>query len=176
MKNTFVYYPDNQNQHETTCLHLIASLYGNEQPIEKLSEKFQSSKQGQPLIRISKVAEEIGFHTIIAILSFQEFIKVPLPCIALFEENQYIVVKQIKKHKNNADILTIDPYSGKITYSQEEFCNKWLNVKAGCNNEGVLLLMNPKFDFYYQNKKRKRFENLHYHLCNLKYHKNNLFS
>ena len=99
---------------------------------------------------ISKAAEELGFKTIGGRLSFEVLAKeVPLPCIAHWNQNHFIVIYKIKQHRQNKyTVYVADPGKGLLTYTKEEFCNHWMSTKTNGEEKGVALLLEPTTLFY----------------------------
>jgi len=98
---------------------------------------------------------------------------VPLPCIAHWKQQHFVVVYGIKKkrrigwsgrtegakeiasspaapHKDGYLIKVADPAHGLVTYTKEEFLKGWLSTKKGEEDQGICLLLEPTPDFYKQ--------------------------
>jgi ATP-binding cassette subfamily B protein len=68
----------------------------------------------------------------------------PLPLIAHWKQNHFVVVYKITKKK----IYVSDPAYGIIKYNKEEFKKGWLSGKSEGQNKGLALLLEPKPEFY----------------------------
>ncbi|WP_311356137.1 peptidase domain-containing ABC transporter [Alloprevotella tannerae] len=133
-----------------SCLSMIAEHYGRRPDYAQLRKKCSLGRNGVSLLGISKAAEELGFKTIGGRLSFEVLAKeVPLPCIAHWNQNHFIVIYKIKQHRQNKyTVYVADPGKGLLTYTKEEFCNHWMSTKTNGEEKGVALLLEPTTFFY----------------------------
>ena len=122
-----------------TCLRIIARHYGRSIPITYLRKRSHTGREGATLLGISKAAEEVGFHTMAVKISFEQLQhKAPMPLIALWNQNHYIVVYKITGSK----VFVSDPANGLLTYTHQEFINQWINPDADNNKaDGICLLL-----------------------------------
>jgi len=128
-----------------TCLRIIAKHYGKHYSLQYLRGKTHQNREGVSLIDLSDTAESIGFHTLMAQMPFDKFAKeAPLPCLAHWNQNHFIVVYKIKKGK----VYVSDPASGLITYTEDEFKKGWLATRNNGMDNGTLLLLEPTPEFY----------------------------
>ena len=87
-----------------TCLSMIAKHYGKNYSIQRLREMCSATRQGVSLLGISDAAEKLGFKTIGARLNFEKLAnEVPLPCIAHWKQNHFVVVYDIKQKSRKAE-------------------------------------------------------------------------
>lgn len=130
-----------------TCVQMIAKFYGKDFSLQSLREKGDVSREGISLTSISDIAEQIGFKTLAVKVNFEKMANsAPLPAIAHWNQNHFIVVHKIGKDK----VYVADPSFGLITYSKEEFLRGWVTeVKHGQEN-GFLLLLDPTPAFHGQ--------------------------
>ncbi|WP_027001181.1 peptidase domain-containing ABC transporter [Hugenholtzia roseola] len=134
-----------------TCLRMIARHYGKNIPIQQLRELSFIGKQGVSFLGISAAAEKIGFRTLSLKADFALLVnEVPLPCIAHWQQNHFVVIFHIEKNKKGTWIHVADPATGIVVYSQEEFCRYWLHAQNSKDGEGLLLLLEPTANFYQQ--------------------------
>jgi len=127
-----------------TCLRMIASHYGRNYSLESLRQQTGINREGVSLLGISEAAENIGFRTVGAKLSWQQLKEeAPLPCIVFWSQFHFVVIYKIKDDK----IYIADPAKGKVIYSKKEFLQRWLNAKTNGQNSGIALLLytTPKF-------------------------------
>ncbi len=104
------------------------------------------TREGVSLLGISDAAESIGMRTKGVRVSFSGLIEeVPLPCVAHWKQNHFVVVYKIKK---NGKVFVADPAHGLINYSKKEFLQNWLSTKNQDENEGIVLIIEPTPDFY----------------------------
>ena len=150
-----------------TCLAMIAKHYGKTYTIQKLREMCSATRAGVSMLGISDAAEKLGFKTIGVHLNFEKLAKeVPLPCIAHWKQEHFVVVYDIKekgkgkkekgesakarKQKAEGYVTVADPAHGLVKFTIEEFCNNWLSTKKSGEEEGIALLLEPTPAFYEQ--------------------------
>ena len=135
-----------------SCLAIIAKHYGQQADKEQLRKICSLGKEGVSLLGISKAAENRGFKTIGGRLSFEILSQeVPLPCIVHWNQNHFVVVYKIKKHKKGKyTVYVADPGKGFVTYTKEEFCEHWVSTKTNGEEKGIALLLEPTEQFYAQ--------------------------
>ena len=128
-----------------SCLRMIAKYYGKTYSLQSLREKSYISRQGVSLLGISDAAESIGLRSIGVSLTLNQLEKeAPLPLIAHWKQNHFIVVYKIKKNK----VYVADPAFGLIKYSMSEFVKGWISDRKEGENKGLALLLEPTPDFY----------------------------
>jgi ATP-binding cassette subfamily B protein len=130
-----------------SSLRMIAKHYGRNYSVQTLRERSHITREGVSLLGTSDAAESIGFRTMGVRMSLDELAKEsPLPCIAHWKQNHFVVVYKItKKHVHVAD-----PAHGLIKYTREEFLNQWASTKSEDEPQGICLLLEPSPDFYKQ--------------------------
>ena len=135
-----------------SCLAMITEYYGKTADIAKLRQLCSLGKDGVSLLSISKAAEKIGFKTLGGCLDFDMLTcDVPLPCIAHWNQNHFVVVYKVRKRKNGKYIVFVaDPGKGLLTYSKEEFSEHWISTKYEREERGVVLLLEPTMLFFEQ--------------------------
>jgi ATP-binding cassette, subfamily B, bacterial len=125
-----------------TCLRMVSKHYGKFYTLQELVQLSFTNREGSSLLGISEAAEKIGFRTLgVKIKSITLTSEIPLPCIAHWQQNHFVVVYKIKKHK----IYVADPAHGLLTYAIDEFKKLWINNGS---DEGILLLLEPSQNFY----------------------------
>lgn len=132
------------------CLAMITQHYGLRMNREKLRAACSMNRNGVSLLGISRAAEQIGFRTIGGSLSFEAFVRdVPLPCIAHWNQNHFVVIHRIKTQgKGEFSIHVADPGKGLIIYTRKEFCEHWCSTVADGKEKGIVLLLEPTERFY----------------------------
>lgn len=135
----------NQMDCGATSLRIIARYYGRTIPIPFLRKRSHTGREGASLLGISKAAEEIGFHTMAVKINFERLReKAPLPLIALWNQNHYIVVYKV----NGSKVFVSDPANGLLTYTHQEFINQWIGNGANkFAEDGICLLLEPTPSF-----------------------------
>lgn len=138
-----------------SCLRMIAKYYGKAYSLQKLRELSHITREGVSLLGISDAAEAIGFRSMGAKLDFKNLKKeAPLPCIAHWKQNHFVVVYNIKRKKGKEWVYVADPAHGHIKYTQSEFLKGWISTKSEGINEGICLLLEPSPDFYKQEEEK----------------------
>lgn len=137
-----------------TSLRMIAKFYGKAYPASYLRDKCHTTREGVSMLSISDAAEDIGFRTIGAKLSFEQLCEdVNLPCIVHWNQNHFAVVYNIKKRRGgDYDIYIADPASDLLVYKRDKFLKCWLTIADDDNsrnlNKGTALLLEPTPKFY----------------------------
>lgn len=146
MMSTFkTYRQHDQMDCGPTCLRMIARHYGKSYTLDSLRRKSGINREGVSLLGISEAAEQIGFRTIGAKLTWEQLNKeVPLPCVAYWNQVHFVVVYKIKHNK----IYVADPAKGKITYNKSEFLEQWLNTGEDGQRSGIVLLLHTTPKLY----------------------------
>lgn len=125
-----------------TCLRMIAKYYGKSYSLPEIVRVSGTTREGSNFQGLSQAAEKIGFRTLGVKVPFDKLIEdAPLPCIAHWNQNHFVVIYKIKKNK----VYIADPAHGLLVYSKEEFIKSW--VSDG-KDEGILLLLETTPEFY----------------------------
>ncbi len=132
-------------------LKVIARYYGCFYSLQYLRDQCGIRKEGVSLLDLSTGAESIGLRTLAIRATIEELVNdVPLPVVAFWKQNHFIVVyKTTKKF-----VYVSDPSKGKIRYTHQEFKNGWLLPGEKC---GAVLAIEPTADFK-QTKAQKQIE------------------
>lgn len=124
-----------------TCVKIIAKHYGKEYHLDYLRQISNLRTGGVSLAGISEALKALGFDTIGIRADFVELVNdVPLPAIAHWENNHFVVVHRTTKKY----IYVSDPAIGLIKYGYKEFMGKWVGKQPG---KGILLLIEPNRHF-----------------------------
>ena len=128
-----------------SCLAMVAKQEGRQIDRDRLRKICSLGKGGVSLLGISKAAESIGFKTVGGRLSFDTLAhEVPLPCIVHWNQNHFVVVYKIRKHKKGKyTVYVADPGKGLVTYTKDEFCEHWVSTKTNGEEKGIALLLEP---------------------------------
>jgi ATP-binding cassette, subfamily B, bacterial len=130
-----------------TCLRMIAAWHGRQYGIEHLRMLSNISREGVSLLGVTEAAEKIGLRSLSVRLPWKRLRdEVPLPCIAHWEQNHFVVVHAIRRGK----VHVADPQQGRMVYSVAEFLRGWLPhaVTPTENDAGILMLLEPSPSFY----------------------------
>lgn len=134
------------------CLCMISKHHGVNYSIKTMRYNAFIGRDGVSLLGISKAAEKIGFRTIGGRISFKTLSeRATMPCIVHWDQEHFVVVYKIKKHRSDYRIYVADPARGLVTYHKDEFCQHWLSTKSEGEDKGVVLLLEPTNVFYLNN-------------------------
>ena len=121
-----------------TCLQIISKYYGKVIPVDLLRKQSQLNREGVSLLGISQAAMSIGFKTVAAKITYKQLTtEVPLPCIAHWGNNHFVVITPKTKNK----IEVSDPAAGLISYSKDEFLKNWASTIEDGEPHGLVLLL-----------------------------------
>jgi ATP-binding cassette subfamily B protein len=127
-----------------TCLRMIARFYGKNFSLETLRQKTRRSRSGVSLLGISKAAEQIGFRTVGARVSFESLQRTNnLPCIAHWNQDHFVVIYKVKRGR----VYVADPSRALLSYQKKEFLEKW-RISDNTAEEGIVLFVEPTPSFY----------------------------
>jgi ATP-binding cassette subfamily B protein len=105
------------------------------------------------MLGISDAAESIGFRTVgVSLTPEKLFTQAPLPLIAHWQQNHFVVVYKIKRNK----VSVADPAFGLVNYTKEEFLKNWVSSIKDQEKKGHALLIEPTPDFYTQEGEKIR--------------------
>jgi ATP-binding cassette subfamily B protein len=129
------------------CLHMVAQHYGRFFSLEYLRGLTRINIEGVSLRGISDAAEHIGMRTLGAKVEYEQLVNdIPLPLIAHWRDDHFIVVYKINKDT----VWVADPAHGKLKYTKEEFLSGWLtqDYDPEIRNTGTVLVLEktPVFD------------------------------
>ena len=100
------------------ALRMICSFYGREFSQASIRELCQVGRGGVNLLGISEAAERLGLRSLAVRLAFRRLRdEAPLPCIAHWEGDHFVVVYEVTRHK----VRVADPAWGLVDYTHEEF-------------------------------------------------------
>ena len=128
-----------------TCLRMITSYYGKSYPIEHLRDITHLTREGVSFADIGEAAEKIGIRSLAVKLSFSQLLnEVPLPCIAHWNQEHFVVIYQVKEN----EITIGDPAKEILKLSKAEFLQSWAVEEIEGIPNGILLLLEPSPEFY----------------------------
>jgi len=150
---------------------MVAKHYGRSYTIQTLRQRSFITREGVSMLGISDAAESIGFRTTGVKINFEQLCDdVPLPCIAHWNQNHFVVVYKIKKRgkrekwgkqekggnrgsenstsRSQYTIYVADPARGLVAYNKEEFMRCWGVTKVDGRDCGTLLALQPGPEFY----------------------------
>jgi ATP-binding cassette, subfamily B, bacterial len=123
------------------CLRMVARHHGRHYSLEYLRESTHLDREGVTLMGISEAAEQIGLRTLGAKAGFKKLKQdIPLPCIAHWRQNHFVVVYRIA----NGKVYVADPAVGKLRLDERDFLDGWISDVV----QTVLLLLEPSPSFF----------------------------
>lgn len=147
-----------------TCLRMIAKYYGKVFHIKTLRERSFITREGVSMLGISDAAESLGFRTLGVRLNWEQLVNdAPLPFIAHWKKNHFVVVYKISTKRNFLNVLlknhtikdiddvwihVADPSRGLVKYKASEFKNAWFSTKKDNEEKGHCLILEPTPEFY----------------------------
>ncbi|MCK5028649.1 MAG: peptidase domain-containing ABC transporter [Bacteroidales bacterium] len=133
-----------------TCLRMIAKHYGKTYSLQNLRDKSYITREGVSMLGISDAAEAIGFRSMGVRITFEQLIKeAPMPFVAHWNQNHFVVVYKITKKRNGQIFVHVsDPARGLIKFTKEEFEKGWVSTKEGGEDKGLCLLLETTPEFY----------------------------
>lgn len=144
LPNFTLYQQHDESDCGAACLRMVARHYGRFFSLEYLRGLTSQRREGVSLLDISEGAERLGFRTLAASISFQRLLEdAPLPLIAFWRENHYIVVYKTSKRF----VWVADPAGGLLRYTHQEFLDGWKREDHESGSQGVALLLEPTADF-----------------------------
>lgn len=155
-----------------SCLRMIAKHYGKSYSLQTLRDRCFITREGVSLLGISDAAESIGMHSMGVSITFETLLKeVPLPCVAHWKQNHFVVIYKIKKNK----IYVSDPAEGHVEYTKQEFLDGWISTKKDGELKGICLLLEPTPDFYQDSGEKINKSDIRFLFSYLRPHKKFLF-
>jgi len=133
-----------------SCVRMIAKYYGKNYTLQTLRDKSYITREGVSMLGISDAAEAIGFRSMGVRITFEQLMsEAPLPCVAHWKQNHFVVVYKVKDSKKGQVYVHVaDPARGLIKFTKEEFIAGWANTKEGGEEKGLCLLLETTPDFY----------------------------
>ncbi len=129
------------------CLRMIARHYGKHYSLQTLRDRSYITREGVSMMGISDAAESIGFRTMGVRIGWDQLVsEAPLPCIAHWKQEHFVVVYKITKDT----VYVSDPARGRIRFPREEFMQGWATTRQDDTDKGLCLLLEPTPDFYKQ--------------------------
>lgn len=128
-----------------TCLRMIARYHGRHYSLDYLREISYLDREGVSLMGIADAAEKIGFRTLGVKAGFSRLqSELPLPCIAHWKQNHFLVVYRIA----NGKVYVADPAVGKEQLTEQEFLDGWISDVYNTEPQGILLLLETSPEFF----------------------------
>lgn len=135
------------------CLRMIAKYYGKFYHSEYFRDLAGYTKEGISLLGISTAAENVGFRTVGAQLTYAQLLEnAPLPCILHWDQQHFVVLIRTPKvsplHRRRR-LVVADPASGISLFEEQEFLKHWKSgVSEDGTSVGTVLLLEPGPSFH----------------------------
>ena len=130
-----------------TCLRMVARYHGRHYSLDYLRDLSYLDREGASLMGMADAAEKIGFRTLGVKTGFGRLqSELPLPCIAHWKQNHFIVVYKIA----NGKVYIANPAVGKEQISEQEFLDNWISDVYNTEPQGILLLLETSPGFFQQ--------------------------
>ena len=124
------------------CLAMVCHYYGKSLILSDIEKLCTITIEGISLYGISEVAKKIGFDTISANMSIEDFNNVQFPCILHWNQNHFVVLYKVKKGQM---FYIADPGKGLVTYTTDEFKQHWIEIGR---DKGIAMFLEPTQTFY----------------------------
>ena len=135
------------------CLRMIARFYGRFYSLEYLRDITYFDRDGVSMSNISDAAEQIGFHTLGAKVSFEQLRKdLPLPAIVHWKQEHFVVLYRI----SDRYAWIADPAVGKVKLSHADFLQAWSSDVEDGEKLGVVLLLETTPEFFEREEEKKQ--------------------
>lgn len=131
-----------------SCLRMVAAFHGRVFSLEYLRGKAGINREGVSLLGISEAAEAIGMRSTGVMVSFDELITAPFPCIVHWNQEHFVVVYDVRRKRGKTMVYVADPAGGKQQYTREEFCRCWISSRQGDKELGIALLLKTTPEFF----------------------------
>jgi ATP-binding cassette subfamily B protein len=126
-------------------LRMVVRFHGRFYSLEYLRDLTDINRLGVSLLGISDAAEQIGMQTLAVETNYDQLASViPLPCIAHYDENHFVVVYRITRDK----VWIANPAREKYTVSRAEFIKHWGNADESGDPHGVILILQTTPEFH----------------------------
>lgn len=131
-----------------SCLAMVASHYGKHFSLRLLRERSFITREGVSLLGICQAAESIGFETLAARLSIDDFRQDMNPCILYWNQNHFVVLQKIQRHifSRKRTYKLADPAHGFIVMNEDKFRQSWETD----DDKGIALFLSPTAQLYKQ--------------------------
>ena len=125
-----------------SCLKMLTEFFGKSYDLEYLRQISFLQRDGASLGALSNALQLLGIDSVGIKADLAELIsEVPLPAIAHWEGNHFVVVFRT----NRKFVFVSDPAQGQVKYKHDEFVQKWAETEK---KQGVLLLAEPTQQFF----------------------------
>ena len=117
-----------EQMHQTECgiccLAMILEYYHSKESLARIREELEIGRDGLKLSQLYAYAKKRNMEAKVFSADFEALQKMPLPAIAFWNQEHYIVIERIKKK----EVVIVDPAIGRICMSHEDFVNGYSKV------------------------------------------------
>ncbi|ULT23605.1 cysteine peptidase family C39 domain-containing protein [Sphingobacterium sp. E70] len=127
-----------------TCLKIITKYFGKTFPLSHFRSLCRIGKQGTSFHQLAEAAQQLGFKTLSASLSYQVLSQqAPLPCILHWEREHYVVLYRITA---KFAYLADPAMNGKVKIKTMDFLRSWETAAGTGVGRALLLETSPDFE------------------------------
>ncbi len=122
------------------CISMVAQWHGKHFSLETIRQKAWITRQGVSMMGLSQAAVSMGLTAVGVKIPFSRLRSdAPLPAVAHWQQNHFIVVNRISDRM----VWVSDPAIGRIRMSHDEFLRGWSTGEREGEREGMALLLTP---------------------------------
>ncbi|GGF44441.1 ABC transporter ATP-binding protein [Echinicola rosea] len=125
---------------------MIAKYYGKSISLARLKAMSDVTFIGLSIQGLGKLAEKIQLRALPIQSDYRQlYEEVPLPCVAHWNQNHFVVIYKVEKN----NIHVADPSYGQLKYTKKQFTKHWTGLDNP-DSLGNLLLLEPTLQFQEQ--------------------------
>lgn len=132
-----------EQMHQTECgvccLAMILEYYRSKESLSRIREELEIGRDGLKLSQLYAYAKKRNMYTKVFSADFEALQEMPLPAIAFWNQEHYIVIEKIRKK----EVIIVDPAIGRICMNHEDFMNGYSKVI-------MIILPEENFDKRYE--------------------------
>ena len=122
------------------CISMIALWHGKRISLETIRKGAYITHEGVSFLGLKTAAESMGFRAAGVKIPFRRVMDdAPLPCIAHWRQNHFIVINRISEKW----VWVSDPAIGRVKMSHDEFLQGWAPGGSSGEQTGMMLLLDP---------------------------------
>ncbi len=125
------------------CLKMICKYHKIKVCFDENDYLYYISKDGISLASVVEIAKKSNFDVECGKIYIEQLQDVQLPCILYWNQNHFVVLYKIKKHKDKFYFYIADPANGCKSFSLDDFKQHWVNNLSEGKELGVVILLTP---------------------------------
>lgn len=106
------------------CLAMVLEYYKSKESIAKMREELEVGRDGLKLSQLYTYAKKRNMYTKVYSADLKALSKLPLPAIAFWNQEHFIVVEKVRERH----VTIVDPAIGRLTLRLEEFQQGYSDV------------------------------------------------